>query len=57
MFQTAPWSPSHWLGVNVWYREAKAVFEPTEPQAPKTEEPEYRQRPHHGDKETMNHEK
>ena len=20
------WAPGHWLGVNVWYREAKAVF-------------------------------
>ncbi|HUT91553.1 MAG TPA: protein kinase [Thermoguttaceae bacterium] len=33
------WGSSHWLNVNVWYREAKAVFEPTEPQGPKTEEP------------------
>jgi hypothetical protein len=30
----APWEVSHWLGVNVWYREAKAVFEPSEPRTP-----------------------
>jgi tetratricopeptide (TPR) repeat protein len=34
------WACPHWLIVNVWYREAKTVFEPGEPQGPKTEEPE-----------------
>jgi tetratricopeptide (TPR) repeat protein len=26
----APWAPAHWMFVNIWYREAKAVFEPQE---------------------------
>jgi WD40 repeat protein/serine/threonine protein kinase len=32
------WAPGHWLGVNVWYREAKTVFESADSQTPKTEE-------------------
>jgi Flp pilus assembly protein TadD len=31
------WAPAHWLTVNVWYREAKAVFEPAEEPAPQIE--------------------
>ena len=33
------WASWHWLTVNVWYREAKAVFEPDEAQGPKNEKP------------------
>jgi len=29
----ASWALTHWLGVNVWYCEAKGVFEPTGPKA------------------------
>jgi WD40 repeat protein len=35
----ARWALSHWLGVNVWYREAKAVFEPTGPNGAPSETP------------------
>jgi tetratricopeptide (TPR) repeat protein len=48
-YDSVPWAHEHWIGVNVWYREAKAVFEPTDPQASNTEKPE--QRTHHGDTE------
>jgi WD40 repeat protein len=33
----APWEISHWMWVNIWHREAKAVFEPPEKPAPPTE--------------------
>jgi tetratricopeptide (TPR) repeat protein len=32
------WAPVHWLGVNVWYREARTAFESANPQTPKNEE-------------------
>ena len=33
------WASSHWLDVNVWYREAKAVFEPDEPRGLEAKKP------------------